>query len=144
VSLSVEAGPSWAATWAWWVLRLLVTVQAVDTFLQPVLAGRFLSGDFGMLSLHRQNGTYAGGLSVGVTVVALVAWRVSRVPGRIVFGLVLLGPIAGLQIYLGFTRTLGIHVPLGVALVALSGWLVVWVWTHHPADPAWRAGKGRR
>lgn len=119
-------------TLAWWLLRLLVTAQALDAFLQPVLEGRFLSGDFAMLALHRTNGTIVGGLSVSVFVAALLVGRVARVPARIVVGLALLGPIAGLQIFLGFTRVLGIHVPLGVAFVALSWWLLVWLWTHNP------------
>lgn len=116
----------------WWLLRLVVTAQTIDAFLQPVFEGRFLSGDFAMLSLHRTNGTFVGALSMTAMVVALVAWRLAGVPGRVVAGVVVLGPLAGLQIFLGFSRVLGIHVPLGVALIALSGWLVVWLWTHHP------------
>jgi heme A synthase len=128
--MSAQSGPR---RWAWWLLRLWVTVETLDAFLQPVFAGRFLSGDFTMLTVHRTNGTYAGVLSVSLVVVAIVAWRVSRVPGRIVLGMVVLGPLAALQIFLGFSRTLGVHVPLGVAMIALSGWLTVWMWTHHPA-----------
>jgi hypothetical protein len=130
-----------APRWAWWLLRLIVTAQAIDAFLQPVFEGRFLSGDFAMLSLHRTNGTYVGVLSMTLLVVALIAWRIVPVPGRVVLGMVALGPVAGLQIFLGFTRTLGIHVPLGVLIIGLSGWLTVWMWTHRPpgrrvADPA--------
>jgi hypothetical protein len=144
VSLDAEnpqpevAAPSAPGRWAWWLLRLLVTVQALDAFLQAVFEGRFLAGDFAMLGLHRTNGTLVGGASMGVLVASVVAWRVARVPGRIVLGLALLGPLAGLQIFLGFRRTLGIHVPLGVAIIALSGWLGVWLWTHHPAGDTGR------
>jgi len=119
--------------WVWWVLRTVLTLQALDAFLQPVLAGRFLSGDFAMLALHRQNGTYVGGLCMAVLVLTFITWGLYHVPGRIVAGLATLGPIAGLQIFLGFTRSLGIHIPLGVAFIALSGWLTFWVWTHQPA-----------
>lgn len=117
----------------WRVLRTVLTLQALDAFLQPVLAGRFLSGDFAMLALHRQNGTYVGGLSMAVLALAFISWGLYQVPGRIVAGLATLGPIAGLQIFLGFTRSLGVHVPLGVAFIGLSGWLMFWVWTHQPA-----------
>jgi hypothetical protein len=120
------------ATWTWRVLQTLVTLQTLDALLQPVFAGRFLSGDFGMLGVHRDNATYVGVLSIAVTVAALVAWRVCRVPGRIVLALSLVGPVAAVEIFLGYARTLGIHVPLGAAVVALSGWLAVWVWTRGP------------
>jgi hypothetical protein len=137
---SPESGPSQRGTgprlvhtsWAWWLLRLWVTLQALDAFLQPVFEGRFLSGDFAMLSLHRTNATYVGVLSVGLPVVAVVAWRVCLVPGRVVLGMAALAPLVALQIVLGFSRTLGIHVPLGVAIIGLSGWLTAWMWTHHP------------
>jgi hypothetical protein len=119
--------------WVWWVLRTVLTLQALDAFLQPVLAGRFLSGDFAMLALHRQNGTYVGGLSMAVLVLTFITWRLYHVQGRVVAGLGVLGPIAGLQIFLGFARSLSIHIPLGVAFIALSGWLMFWVWTHQPA-----------
>jgi hypothetical protein len=117
----------------WWVLRAVLILQVLDAFLQPVLEGRFLSGSFAMLAVHRQNGTYVGGLSMAVLVLTFVTWRLYHVPGRIVAGLGLLGPVAGLEIFLGFTRSLGIHVPLGVAFIALSGWLMFWVWSHQPA-----------
>jgi hypothetical protein len=121
--------------WAWWVLRAFVTLQALDAFLQPVLEGRFLSGDFAMLALHRTNGTYVGVLSVSQIVVALVAWRVSKLPGRVLAVVIALGAAAGLQIFLGFTRSLGIHVPLGVLIIGCSGGLAFWIWTHRPGDP---------
>jgi len=127
-----------ARGWAWWLLRILVTVQALDAFLQPVSEGRFLSGDFAMLSLHRTNGTIVGGLSVAVLVASLVLWRVAPIPGRIVVGLALLGPLAGLQVFLGFARVLGIPVPLGVAFIVLSAWLLVWLWTHGPVTTGTR------
>jgi hypothetical protein len=109
-----------------------------------VFAGRFLSGDFAMLSLHRANATYVGVLSVSLPVVAIIAWRVSLVPGRIVLGMAALAPLAALQIVLGFGRTLGIHVPLGVAIIGLSGWLTVWMWTHHPAGRRMATTQERR
>ena len=118
--------------WGWWALRLSLTVQAVDAFLQPVFEGRFLSGDFAMLATHRTNGTYVGVVSVSQVVLAIVAWWVSRVPMKVVLTIVALGATAGLQIYLGFHRDLGLHIPLGVALIGVSGWLAVWMWTHRP------------
>src|SRR5437879_1836345 len=47
-----------ARRWPWILLRVTSVLLAVDAFLQPVLAGRFLSGDFGMLAAHEHNATY--------------------------------------------------------------------------------------
>jgi hypothetical protein len=114
------------------LLRVFLTVQAVDVFLQAVLAGRFLSGDFGMLATHRSNGVFAGGWGLAQIVAAALAWRVSRLPGRIAAVVAALGAAIALQIYLGFNRVLGIHIPLGVAIIAVSGGLARWMWTHRP------------
>lgn len=121
--------------WAWWLLRAFLTVQATDVFLQPVFEGRFLSGDFGMLAAHRTNATFVGVLAISQVPVAILARRVSRLPGAIVTALIALAVATALQIALGFTRILGIHVPLGVAIVGVSGGLAVWAWTHRPAAP---------
>jgi hypothetical protein len=118
--------------WAWWLLRAFLTVQATEAFLQPVFEGRFLSGDFAMLAAHRTNATYVGVLAIIQIVVAIVAWRVSLIPGAIVAGVVALAAATTLEIYLGFNRVLGVHVPLGVAIIGVSGWLAVWMWTHRP------------
>ncbi|GAB3886727.1 hypothetical protein GCM10029964_051490 [Kibdelosporangium lantanae] len=113
----------------WWVFRILATVLAVDTYLQAVLAGQFLSGDFGMLIGHRDNGRFGVAiLSFLLVVVSIVAWRRKLVPGRIVgYATALSGAIV-LQIVVGFDRDLGVHIPLGVAIIALSTIMAVRVW----------------
>jgi hypothetical protein len=126
------------AAWAWWLLRIFSTVQAADIFLQPVFEGRFLSGDFAALAAHRSNAVYVGALTITQVLVGILAWRVSRMPGWIVGLLALLGVSVGIQIYLGFSRVLGIHIPLGVAIIGVSGWVTVWLWSHRPPGPGTR------
>ena len=121
--------------WAFWLLRGFVTVLALDAFLQAVFAGRFLSGDYGMLALHRDNATYVGLLGLVQIVVAILAWRLSRVPGRVVAAAIVVALLVVVQIAIGFARFMGIHVPLGVAIVAGYGWLTGWLWTHRPGPP---------
>jgi hypothetical protein len=36
------------------------------------------------------------------------------------------------QLHAGFSRNLGLHIPLGVAIVVVTAWLLVWVWRHGP------------
>ena len=128
------ARPARPRAWAWWFLRVWCTLQAVDAFLQPVFEGRFLSGDFSMLQAHSTNGIIVGAVSITQVAVAVVAWRVSRLPGRVVAAFAAIGVAVPVQIALGFSRNLGIHIPLGVAIIAISARLAAWMWTHRPGD----------
>lgn len=119
-------------SWPWWLLRLGLTAQAALILAQPIIIGRFLDGDFAMLNLHRSNGTIAGILTMGQIVVTLAAWLFGGAP-RWLFALaVLLGAAIAAQLFAGFNHLLGIHLPLGVAIVGVNGWLLTWVWQHGP------------
>ena len=120
--------------WPWTMFRLCCTVSAVLIFNQAVFAGQFLGGSFGALRTHRENAT-ASGIALLVTGVAALlvrllgggpAWPALAVLG--LFGLV------AAQIMLGFARLLTVHVPLGVAIIALTGMLTRWAW--RPVRPA--------
>ena|SRR5689334_24718190 len=111
-----------------WLLRAVVTLHLVDVFAQPVLAGRFMSGDYDMLAAHRINATSVAAVGFAQLLVALLVWRPGRGPGwpaLVSLGLSLAEP---LQIYLGFHRVIGVHVPLAVVIVATSAVLAVQVW----------------
>ncbi|BCJ56177.1 hypothetical protein Asp14428_76520 [Actinoplanes sp. NBRC 14428] len=123
-----------ARPWAYWPLRVVALVETVLIFDQAVYAGRFLSGDFPALHVHRENATYTG----IVLLVQLIAAVLLRWPGggplwpafytAGMFGLI------ALQIVLGFSRSLVIHVPLGVGLVVVTVLMLVWVWRPKPHD----------
>jgi hypothetical protein len=97
-------------------------------FDQAVFAGQFLGGSYDSLHLHRENATYAG-----ITVlVSLVAAVLLRWPGRgpwwpIAASLGIFGLVA-VQIAFGFARVIGLHVPLGVAVILLATLLAAWAW----------------
>ena len=112
-----------------WLLRGLTALLAADAYAQAVLAGRFLSGDVAMLLAHRFNGTYGVAIvSFVLVVVSVVAWRTKHAPGRLpVLATALSGAIV-VQILMGFNRVLGLHIPLGVAIIALSTVLAIWTW----------------
>jgi len=121
-----------------WPFRVTMTVAAVLLFNQAIFAGRMLSGSFPALHTHRENATVAG---VAVLVAAVSAIPL-RWPGRgplwpALAGLGLFGLIA-LQILLGFRRTLVVHVPLGVSIIALGVLLAVWAWRYRPPSPGER------
>ncbi len=115
--------------WVRWSLRGIMTLVAMDAYTQAVLAGRFLSGDVGMLLGHRYNGTDGlVPLSVALIVVTVIAWRTGQVSGHLVALSVVLTGLIVVQIVMGFSRVLGVHIPLGVGIIALATVLAVWAW----------------
>lgn len=117
-----------------WSLRLATTVHLVMVLAQPVLAGLFLTGDVDAIEVHGVVGSVLAAVSlvlIGLTLVyVLRRGRLWVLP--VVVALFL---AVGLQIGLGFARTLEIHVPLGVAIVTASALLTVWVWSPSAARP---------
>lgn len=112
-----------------WLLRGVVTVHLVAVLAQPVLAGAFLAGDVDAIAVH---GTIGSLLAV-VGMATIVATVLYVVGGR---GRLWVVPVAiglfladGIQIGAGFSRDLGLHVPLGVAIVVASVLLAAWVWS---------------
>jgi hypothetical protein len=109
-----------------WLLRALLTVQAVAAVAQPVIAGRYLSGDFDALAIHAA----VAGLMMLATIAAFVAavlyWFASRGAGWPALTLVALLVAVIAQMALGAIRVLAIHIPLGVAIVAIAVALAVW------------------
>jgi hypothetical protein len=120
-----------------WPFRLSMSVAALMLFDQAVFAGQFLSGSFTALHTHRENATYAG-IAVLVAAGCAVLLRWPGPPqGRgpvwpLLACLVLFGLIA-LQIVLGFTRALTLHIPVGVVIILMAVWLSVWAWRYQPA-----------
>jgi hypothetical protein len=113
--------------------RAVATVHALAVFGQPILAGRFMNGDTAMLELHGDNAVVVGVLGIVQLIVAILCWRIARGgswpcswPVPLCVGLALAEP---LQIFFGFNRVIGLHVPLGVAIVATTVVLLISVWT---------------
>lgn len=112
-----------------WGFRALISVHALDAFAQAVLAGGFLNGSYDMLGLHRDN-AIMGVVVLGYLqiVVAALYWRPAG--GTLWPALASVGIAAAesLQIVLGFNRVVGLHVPLGVAIIAAMTVLTAWAW----------------
>lgn len=118
--------------------RLSVTGFLLGVCAQPVLIGLFLGGDFDRLATHR----LVGGVLIPAAALqlasAVLAWR----PGRrsawpiAVCAAILVAVV--IQVSTGYARELGLHVPLGVALVTASVGLVGAAW-RSPARSGGRA-----
>ena len=120
--------PSTARTATLWVFRLLTIPQAIGFALQPISIGSFLQGSWTAFDLHSVTGgvlvlpsmlTGAVGL-----LLALLARRV-----WLALGSIALGVLTTAQVGIGHAGLVSVHVPLGVALVALAVWLCAWSWT---------------
>lgn len=110
-----------------WFLRLVLLLQGLLAALQPVLAGSFMSGNYDALTVHASN----GGILITVTFLALVVTVIHAIAGSRLWpvGVHLLLLIAVImQVAVGHSRNLALHIPLGVALVAVMVWLAIWAW----------------
>lgn len=122
-----------------WLLRAALTVHLLAVLAQPVLAGLFLTGDVDAIAVH---GAVGSGLAAVALVVAGCALAyVAAARGRL-WLLLAAGALFladGLQIGMGYSRQLQLHVPLGVAIVVASVLLAAWAWS-----PAAGRGRGAR
>jgi hypothetical protein len=109
-----------------WRAALVLLLVAVAS--QPVTMGLYLSGRYPMMGWHGLVGSIVAALAlvvVGLTLLYAVAGgRLWPVP--VTVGMFL---ACGFQIGMGYARNLGIHVPLGVAVVSAALLLTVWSWT---------------
>jgi hypothetical protein len=110
------------------VLRWVITLHAVTAFAQSVLAGAFLDGHFAVLRLHRLN-AYWGvvGLSYLQVVLALL-YRRRGGPRWVALVSIGIAVAESVEVMLGLGRVIGLHVPLGVAIITATFWLAVWAW----------------
>ena len=112
-----------------WTLRTLLTLFLLAVLAQPVLAGMFLTGDVDAIGVHGTNATVLGLVAIvviGVSVAYVLAGRgtlwVLPVSVGLFFAVVL-------QIVVGYSRQLELHVPLGVTIVVTSVLFTAWSWT---------------
>ncbi len=112
-----------------WLLRALVTVHLAAVLSQPVWAGLFLTGDVDAMAVHGVVGDALAALGL-VTIAAALGYSLG---GR---GTLWVAPLAvvwflavGFQIGAGHSRTLALHVPLGVGLVVVAVLVAVWAWS---------------
>ena len=123
--------------WTWRVWMLLYLSSAVA---QPVLAGAYLQGDYDAIGLHGTNGAALLSLMVlGSGVLALACAVTARAAWWPVAMVVALFVAQGIQIGMGYSRSLLVHVPLGVGIVVTVAGLTLWVWS-----PRLPAGRRRR
>lgn len=110
-----------------WLLRTLAVLFLLAVLAQPVLAGLYLSGDWDALGVHRANATIVHFLSLFLMLSGLAYWLAGRGRGRVALATAVLFVAVGLQIGFGYARELGLHIPLGVAVVTATVLFTIWV-----------------
>ncbi|MFD4143376.1 hypothetical protein OHS70_03945 [Streptomyces sp. NBC_00390] len=112
--------------WPLILLRCIMTTFLLLTLVQPVLAGMFITGDVDLLTLHEINAHTISFLSWLLVINTVLLWRPGRGPLWPLAVAVLVAFLVQLQSGSGFSRNLGLHIPLGVALVAGATALTYW------------------
>lgn len=120
--------------WTMWLLRVAVGLELVSLLLQTGTAGQLLEGVAAGRSLHGSGSLFVHVFGLVALVAAILVWRPGRGPWwPALAGLVLLlGGFA--QSAFGGSGQLALHVPVGVALVVLTTWLLVWSALRRPAQ----------
>ena len=102
--------------WLGLLSGLVIVVVAALVFIQGALAGAFLDGTTAAIAFHSMGASILMLLGIASLVTAAAAHRANRwVLGGATAGLLGLG----LQMGMGYSRFLNIHVPLGIALFGL-------------------------
>ncbi|MEV6494017.1 hypothetical protein AB0M20_36140 [Actinoplanes sp. NPDC051633] len=134
--VTADAAPAMApparrpAHWPIVLLRALAVLVLLQVFLQAVLAGGFITGKVTFLGLHSANGVFLVLSSMALPVAAVLLVRPGRGPWwPIVFGVVL-WLLIGVQVGIGFARLVGLHIPIGMAIMALSAGLTWWAFAY--------------
>lgn len=116
-----------------WFLVVVLGVHTLVGLNQAVLSGAYLDGS---LDAMRWHGVLGGLLMVVVMaqgVAALMFWLLGRGPWWPFAVTVVLLPLEGMQIGFGYGRQLGLHVPLGVAIILIAGLMTTAVRRWRPA-----------
>ena len=110
-----------------WLLRVVALLHVCAAILQPVAAGAYLGGEFDALALHDANAVMVYSLGLTLIPVTLVYWVFGRGRGWTVLAAGAFFFFETVQTGVGYERMLGIHIPLGVAIVVTSVLFAIWV-----------------
>lgn len=97
-------------------LRVVAVLHALSLFLQPVLAGLFLSGQDSAIDSHATNASILVTLGLVLSVLAFLAWRRNLVPRPVFTVAASLWVAEGLQMMAGYLHLMWLHIPLGVLM----------------------------
>ncbi|WP_052433116.1 hypothetical protein [Streptacidiphilus carbonis] len=115
----MEQGRSGVRVAALRALRGATVLAGLLAVAQPVLAGGFLQGHYPLLQAHEIAAMILATAVLLALAAAVAAWRPGGAPVAIVREQAIALVVIALQMMLGFSRELIIHVPLGVGVVVI-------------------------
>ena len=107
-------------------MRTVAVLILLQVLLQAALAGAFITGDVGLLGLHSANGNLLVLTTTALLPATILLWRPGRGPRWPIAFSVLLWWLVAVQVGLGFGRQVGLHIPLGVAIMSLISGFTWW------------------
>jgi hypothetical protein len=105
-------------------LRVIAVLHALSLVMQPILAGFFLSGHDNLIDMHSLNGMLLVLLSLLQTVLAVLLWRRNVVRRQIFTQALVILVLEVVQLTVGFSHMLWIHIPLGTLLMVGTAMLM--------------------
>lgn len=125
------------------LLILVLFVHAALAVAQPLLAGMYLNGEFDAIGVHGIVGSALSGWVMVQLLVAVLFWRPGRGPWWPALATAALLFLEGLQLGMGYSGQLAVHIPLGVAIVGGTVAMFVWSLVWRPTPPAAGGGAAR-
>ena len=122
------AALSTSRRWPWSLLRVVTVLTTLSAFSQAVLAGGLVAGRIEMLPLHSTNGLLLTAGTLALLVALVLAWRPGGGPAWVLLVGLAMTSATVVQLGLGFSRSLAVHVPLGTTVIIAQVMLLVWVW----------------
>jgi hypothetical protein len=120
------------------VLRVVAVTHAVAVCLQPVLAGSYLNGTSAAVRIHEPIGLAVAFLCLGQLLIATIYWRSGGRGWTVPLTLAILAAEA-VQIAMGYSHNLVLHIPLGITLVGTT--VAFAAWTCRPVASVRRTKK---
>ncbi|MEJ3655202.1 hypothetical protein WEH80_19735 [Actinomycetes bacterium KLBMP 9759] len=109
-------------------LRIVVTIGALGVLAQALLAGQILAGTAGADAAHGLGGLVVVLISLAQLVIAVIAWRRGSVPARAAAISTGLFVAIVVQLFVGGSGLLAVHIPLGVLLFGGYASMLASVW----------------
>lgn len=105
---------------------MILGIHAAIAFTQSILAGMYMSGSLDAMEVHGALGSGLTALVMLQGLVCLLFIYPGRGPWWPFVATVLLFFVDGIQVGMGYARTLGLHVPLGVAIIIVTLGMFIW------------------
>lgn len=117
------------------VLRIVAALHAFCVVVQPMLAGIYLGGEVDAIEIHGLNADIVGGLGVVQLIAAIVfVWK-GKGRAWVLHGTIGIVVAEQVQIGLGLSGLVAVHIPLGVSIVSMQILLTVWLFRAAAAEP---------